>query len=108
MRCHEYQDRVSLQMAREVVRRWRLSEEPLKIAQENFARWMKRNADTPTLMRCYTEWAEILTLPKEEVIAILLAETDEGQRLRQNSPFVGVMPPREVWALKNQVPEKWE
>ena len=83
-------------MAREVVRRWSLTEEPLKIDQENIARWMKRNADTPTLMRGYTECAEILKLPKEEVMAILLAETDEGQRLRQNSPFVGVISHQEI------------
>ena len=30
----------------------------------------------------------------------LTAETDEGQRLRQNSPFPGIIPPEEVWEIK--------
>jgi len=33
----------------------------------------------------------------------LIAETDEGQRLRQNSPFAGVHRPQEVWQIKSQI-----
>jgi CRISPR/Cas system-associated endoribonuclease Cas2 len=33
----------------------------------------------------------------------LCAETEEGQRLRQNSPFAGVLSPAEVWEIKSRL-----
>jgi len=35
-----------------------------------------------------------------EIRAILTAETDEGQRLRRNSPFAGILSPGEVLEIK--------
>ena len=32
----------------------------------------------------------------------LCSETDTAQRLRQTSPFVGVLPPAEVWEVKSR------
>ena len=45
------------------------------------------------------EWLIILQRPWEEVRAVLLDESDEGQRLRQNDPFCGVLTPQERWAI---------
>jgi len=33
----------------------------------------------------------------------LTTQSDEGQRLRQNSPFAGVLPPQEVWEIKRRM-----
>ena len=33
-------------------------------------------------------------------VATLAAETETGQRLRQNSPFAGILSPDEVWEIK--------
>ncbi|MGV3773014.1 MAG: hypothetical protein ACO1QB_08940 [Verrucomicrobiales bacterium] len=103
LRGHEYQDAVSLEMARQVAARLHLSDEPLNMARENLARWMIRNAGSPGLIRGYQEWLAILDQPKDVIISILLAETDEGQRHRQNSPFPGVLSPQEVWAIKERL-----
>jgi CRISPR/Cas system-associated endoribonuclease Cas2 len=35
-----------------------------------------------------------------DICLILSAETEEGQRLRQNSPFAGVLSAEEVWEIK--------
>jgi len=67
---------------------------------------MERNASAAGLVRCYQEWLAILDRPVDEIQAILLAETDEGQRLRQSSPFAGVVPFREVWAIKREIRER--
>lgn len=41
--------------------------------------------------RPHREWLSILErLTTEELLALITAETDEGQRLRQSSPFAGV------------------
>lgn len=35
-------------------------------------------------------WRELLDRPAEEIRAILMAATDEGQMLRANAPFAGI------------------
>ncbi len=92
-----------MEMARRVAARLRDQPDLVSVAHDNLDRWSKRNADSPSLMRCYDEWRMILEKPLDEVLAILTQETDEGQRLRQNSPFVGILPPAEVWAIKDAV-----
>ena len=100
---HELQDRTSIQMARRVAEELsRRPEETVAFAPENLDRWSQRNRHSPSLLRGYAEWRALLDLPVGEVIAILTAETDEGQRLRQNSPFPGIIPYEEVWEIKRR------
>jgi len=99
---HSGIDEVSLLLARQVAERLRARPELLNVARENLSRWRQRNAHSPSLLRCYAEWEGILLRPLEEVCALLVAETEEGQRLRQNSPFAGVLSPTEVWEIKSR------
>jgi hypothetical protein len=99
---HSGVDNVSLSLARRVAERLRARPELLDMARTNLSCWQKRNADSRSLLRCYAEWEAILTRPLEEVCALLVAETEEGQRLRQNSPFAGVLSPTEVWEIKDR------
>ncbi len=89
-------------LARRVAERLRARPELLGVARTNLRRWQQRNADSPSLLSCYAEWEIILERPLEEVLSLLVSETEEGQRLRQNSPFAGVLSPAEVWEIKNQ------
>ncbi len=75
----------------------------IDFARENLDRWSHRNADAPRLLECYREWRAILDLPIPDVIRVLLDPSDEGQRLRQNSPFAGVISAREVWEIKRRL-----
>jgi hypothetical protein len=97
---HEIQDVASLEMAKRIAAGLPAHPEWLELARDNLDRWTRLNANAPGLLRCYAEWRNLLELPVEEVCAILTAETDEGQRLRQNSPFAGVLSAREVWEIK--------
>lgn len=45
------------------------------------------------------EWMMILQRPWEEIRAILLDESEEGKRLRQNDPFCGILTPVERWEI---------
>ena len=45
------------------------------------------------------EWQRLLQKPWEDVRAILLDESDEGQRLRQTDPFCGILTPAERWEI---------
>ena len=100
---HTFQDEVSLEIARRVAARLTASPELLMTASDNLDRWSRLNAGTPSLLRCYAEWREILTLSAEEVRARLCEDSDAGQRLRQNSPFAGVLPAAEVWDIKRRL-----
>jgi hypothetical protein len=100
---HELQDQVSLELARRIATGLPKHPEWLDLARENLRRWSEQNQGAPGLLRCYAEWQQLLSLPAEEIAQILTEETEEAQRLRQNSPFVGVLSAREVWAIKSQI-----
>lgn len=100
---HAYQDRVSLEMGRIIAAELPNRPEWIAKARENLARWTRLNAGAASLVRCYDEWKALLDLPVEQVCGILTAETGEGQRLRQNSPFAGVLSPQTVWDIKRRI-----
>src|SRR5262245_24104319 len=99
---HRYQDRVSLEMARRVAAMLPSRPDLIAMASENLDRWSRLNANAPGLLRCYAEWQAILTRLVDEVCDTLTQQTDEGQRLRQNSPFVGAIPYDEVMEIKRR------
>jgi hypothetical protein len=97
---HGLQDAVSLELARRIAAGLPQHPEWLDLARSNLERWTRQNSDAPSLLRCYDEWRELLARPVPEICAMLTAETDESQRIRQNSPFAGVLTPSEVWEIK--------
>jgi hypothetical protein len=99
---HELIDEISLELGRCTAARLRQQPELLQLAHENLARWSHLNAKAPALLRCYGEWREILDHPLEEICQLLSSESEEARRLRQNSPFAGVLDAREVWVLKQR------
>lgn len=97
---HELLDEISLELGRRTATRLRQQPDLLRLAHDNLARWSRQNANVPTLLRCYAEWQELLNHPLEEICTLLTSESEAGQRLRQNSPFAGVLNAREVWVVK--------
>lgn len=69
----------------------------LRISHDNLNRWLKKNENSALL-----EWRKILeTHTPEEIIKIISQDTNEGQRLRSSSPFVGVLSETErerIWS----------
>jgi hypothetical protein len=102
---HMTHDSIGFALARQVADGLGQHPEWILLAKENLDRWSRQNADTPSLLACYMEWRNILERPVNDIIATLLDPTDRGQRLRQNSPFAGAIPPAEVWRIKRQVHE---
>lgn len=93
---HELHDEVSLEIGRRVAATLRAQPELVQIARDNLARWLEQNADAPALVRCYREWQVVLNGPVSEICRILETDNEQYQRLRQNSPFVGIVSPREI------------
>jgi hypothetical protein len=99
---HGLRDQVGLELARRIAAELAAHPEWIKLARKNLDRWCELNADSPTLLRCYEEWREILDRSTDQIIAVLTAQTDHGQRLRQNSPFADALSPSEVWEVKRR------
>ena len=100
---HDVVDQCSLALDRAVAARLRANPALLEQARGNLRRLLARNGDAPGLRRCYEEWLEILDgRPLEKILELLNAEDEEARRLRQNSPFAGVLSPAEVWAIKRR------
>lgn len=99
---HEHQDRVSLEIARRIASELPSRADWLELARQNLDRWSRLNRDAPGLLHCYAEWRALLDRPLTEICELLTAKTDEGQRLRQNSPFAGVLTPETVWEIKRR------
>jgi hypothetical protein len=100
---HKSIDAISLEMGRRIASRLLEQPELLRVAHENLDRWSRLNAEAASLLRCYAEWPEILSRPLDEVCNLLSSNTEESQRLRQNSPFAGILSASEVWELKRKL-----
>lgn len=97
---HDVQDSISLEIATRIAHELPAHPEWIDVARSNLDRWTQRNSNAPSLLKCYDEWREILRRPVEEIRDVLLSSSDEGQRLRQNSPFAGVLGVDEVRELR--------
>src|SRR5438105_5774738 len=94
VRTHQQIDERSLAMARVIVQK--IDRDPTRAglvrAKDVCKRWYDQRS-TPSAR----EWLQILERPWEEIRALLLDETELGQRLRQTDPFCGILTPRERW-----------
>ncbi|HWB53596.1 MAG TPA: hypothetical protein VG722_05365 [Tepidisphaeraceae bacterium] len=102
---HRISDAVSLEIARRISHGLANHPEWIELAKSNLNRWSRLNSEAPGLLACYAQWRQILDQPVNDIAMRLVAETDEGQRLRQNSPFAGVLSAREIWQIKRRIHE---
>ncbi len=96
MKTHQEIERRSLALARAVVEIIDRDSERkgIRKAQENCSRWY-RESHAPAI----AEWREILKRDWPHVRKLLLDDSDQGRRLRQSSPFCGVLSPRQRWDI---------
>ena len=97
---HQINDKISLELGRRVAERLEAKPDLIEVARVNLDNWSRRNANGSSLLRCYEEWRAILRQPLNEICLLLRSDTEEARRLRQNSPFAGLLSPREVWEIK--------
>jgi hypothetical protein len=84
VKTHDGIDRRSLTMARRIVAKidGDPAREGLEHARQVCARWVERE-NVPA-----KEWMAILAAPWSQIRSILLDDSEEGRRLRQNDPLV--------------------
>jgi hypothetical protein len=96
MRTHEQIDQRSLALARAIAETIDLdpSRGGLERARMTCEHW-RRQAPSPAV----EEWSCILGMEWEAIRAVLLDPGERGRRLRQSSPFCGILSPRERWEI---------
>jgi hypothetical protein len=89
-RSHEWIDQRSLAMGRAIAGNVRAQPALFQIAKDNLKRWIQqRQPDVPIVLQ---EWQEILTQwPVEKILDLLTSDDENARRLRQSSPFAGVL-----------------
>ncbi len=94
---HVFLDEFALAYHRAVAERLRAEPEAvLELARRNLNRWTEGDAFGAGERASLEEWREILSeADVERLIAIITDTSDEGQRLRSSSPFVGALSPEE-------------
>jgi hypothetical protein len=95
MRTHQQIDARSLAMARRIVEK--IDADPERRGFAHAKGVCERWADQGIVSA--REWLTLLEKPWEEVRALLLDDSDEGQRLRQTDPFCGILTPQERWEI---------
>jgi hypothetical protein len=99
MKTHEQIDRRSLVLARAVVDA--IDRDPSRVGLERARSTCRRwhlQAPSPAV----AEWGRILELEWQAIRLRLLDPGEEGCRLRQSSPFCGILSPRERWEIYRQ------
>ena len=72
----------------------------LGVASRNIERWVRWSGYLPA---AYAEWLTILEQPWSTVRTLLLATDEDAKRLRQSTPFVGILSKDERRSIYEQV-----
>lgn len=94
---HAFLDEFALAYHRAVAERLRAEPEAvLERARQNLNRWTEGDAFGAGERASLDEWRDILgEADVDRLIEIMTDASDEGQRLRSSSPFVGTLSPEE-------------
>lgn len=90
---HQFLDRLALSFHLAVAARLAAAPEfVLNQARENLNRWLALHSPDSRPAAALREWQELIeTANLNRLLAAMIEDSDDGQRLRQSSPFVGVL-----------------
>ena len=86
-------------MHRAIADKLRADPSLLAIAHENLDRWSKEKGRSQPY---FDAWREILNGPFEELLALMVEDSERMTAMRQSNPFPGILSPRERWAIYDQ------
>jgi hypothetical protein len=95
VRTHEWIDRRSLALHEAVAAKLEAQPDLVNVARANLARWLQ--ADPAPALREWQQLLDQVSLP--DLVALLRSASEGATRLRQSSPFAGVLSPEERQAI---------
>ncbi len=88
-RSHEWIDQRSLALDRAIAQKLIQKPELIERAKETLQRWIRQRE--PAVPKVMLEWQEILNSPFKNILKVLTSSEAEPTRLRQSSPFCGIL-----------------
>jgi hypothetical protein len=100
---HQFVDKLALLYHYEIAERLRTDPDfVIEKARRNLDRWRPVHKGTGSEL-ALEEWRNLLNVkPVQELIAVITEDSDEGQRLRSSTPFVGILSAEERKELFNR------
>ncbi len=90
MRSHEWIDQRSLAFDRAIAAKLQVDPSLLERARATLKRWLNQRQPTPP--QVLLEWQQILeTWPADQILQLLVDSSQHARRLRQSSPFCGIL-----------------
>ena len=93
MKDHKLIDERSLAFDRLIAAKLRSEPALVEKARGNLVRWLQ--TCSPAARPDLLEWQRLLSGPFDELLALLEATDEHTTRLRQSSPFCGILTPEE-------------
>ena len=93
---HDLIDKRSLELNRMVAEKIRRQPELMDFVRQNLDRTLREPILSESCKNALREWRTIFSLKSfDEILSILVEDSYEGQRLRQSTPFTGILNQRE-------------
>ena len=91
----------SIALHRAIAERIRKNPALMEKARENLRKYLDRFArENRPLPNALSEWQDILmSQSREAVLELLVSSGESASRLRQSSPFAGILTPKERWKI---------
>ncbi|MGA2738000.1 MAG: hypothetical protein ABSG65_11180 [Bryobacteraceae bacterium] len=96
LRGHQRIDRRSLALHRAIAEKLRADPALIGIAVENIERWSMAGGHSQPY---WDAWRQILSRPLPEILDVIVEEGERMTAMRQATPFAGVLPSLERWAI---------
>ncbi|CAN5693053.1 hypothetical protein BH20VER1_BH20VER1_03790 [soil metagenome] len=104
MRDHRQIDERSLAFDRVTAAKIEAAPELVEIAMANLERWLK--TCSPAVRPALEEWQLLLSGPREQLLATLHGTDERAARLRQSTPFAGILTTEERTEIIRQFSER--
>ena len=105
---HEFLDALALEQCRETARRIEQDHSLSEVPRENIRRWVARNHYHPGEVRALREWEELLKPGKlDQLLRVMSDPGEEATRMRQSSPFAGILSNEERERITDRVIATW-
>ena len=100
---HDLIDQRSLAFNRLIVQKIRHQPERMDFVRTNLDRALNDPELSDSCKDALREWDDLFhSCSSDKILNILIEESDEGQRLRQSTPFWGILTPQERRSILRQ------
>lgn len=86
-------------MHRAIAEKLRACPELMEVAFDNLRRWSAGAGHSQPYLEA---WSELLKRPLDEVLVLIVEDSERMCAMRQAGPFAGILSPKERWAIYDE------